>query len=239
MLWLGNGVLPPAAYASSAMQQRLSFLKVGHLIEANEMVREIKNLEPVVLFRRADTAAQTMLNTFSDASFNISTRKSYGQTGVISRIRTTMENGSEQFYVIDWVSTKQKRISHLSYGAEILACTKAENRGYYLKMGLRSLFPKANKRNEIAIDSMGLYDTISTLHEGGEYRLRQSFQRIRDSFESGKVDIIRWVPCTSNVADALTKRNYKLWKDLNFICSTGYLPADLIRDQSHDSANWK
>lgn len=150
-----------------------------------------------------------------------------------------MQDGSEQFYVIDWVSTKQKRISHSSYGAEILACAEADDRGYYLKMGLRSLFPKANMRNEITIDSRGLYDTISTLHEGCEYSLRQTVQRIRDSFESGKVDVIRWDRGSSNVADALPKRNYKLWKDLKVICYTGCLPADLLRGQSRHSAEWK
>ena len=239
MLWLAKGVLPPAAYASSAMQQRLSLLKVGHLLEANEMVREIKKLEPVILFRRTEGVIQAILTMFSDASFNISSRKSYGQTGVISGIRTMMKDGKEQFYVIDWVSTKQKRISHSSYGAEILACAEADERGYYLKMGMRSLFPKTGMRNEIAVDSMGLFDTISTLHEGREYRLRQTVQRIRDSFESSDLDILRWVPGTSNIADALTKRNNKLWKDLNDYCVTGYLPPDLLHGHSHDSAEWK
>lgn len=35
------------------------------------------------------------------------------------------------------------------------------------------------------MDSRGLFDTISTLHVGKEYRLRQTVQMIRDSFEDG------------------------------------------------------
>lgn len=64
LLWLGKDVLPPAAYASSAMQQRLSLLKVAHLVEANEMFREIKNLEPVIIFRRNEGIVQVLLTTF-------------------------------------------------------------------------------------------------------------------------------------------------------------------------------
>ena len=239
MLWLGKGVLPPAAYASSAMQQRLSNLKVGHVIEANDMVRDIKKLDPTLFFRQADQVKQAWVTTFSDASFNISSRKSYGQTGVICGIRTTMNEGSEQYYVIDWVSTKQKRISHSSYGAEILACAEADDRGYYIKTGMRSLFPKTGIRSEIVVDSKGLFDTISTLHEGREYRLRQTVQRIRDSFESKEVDVIRWIPGIRNVADSLTKRNVKLWNDLNGICATGILDSELLQGQSHDSTEWK
>lgn len=150
-----------------------------------------------------------------------------------------MKDGKEQFYVIVWVSTKQKRITHSSYGAEILACAEADDRGYYLKAGMQSLFPNTAMRNEIAVDSMGLFDTISTLHEDRKYRLRQTVRRIRDSFESCELDILRWVPGSNNIADALTKRSYKLWKDLNVICVKGSLLPDLLRGHSHDSAERK
>lgn len=36
----------------------------------------------------------------------------------------------------------------------------------------------------IIVDSKSLYDTITTLHENRDYRLRQTVQRKRDSFES-------------------------------------------------------
>lgn len=239
LLWLGKGVLPPAAYASSTMQQKLAFLKVGHLVEANDIVRDIKKLTPHIIFPRSTSVVRAMISTFSDASFNISSRKSYGQTGLVLGIRTQLEDGSELFHVLDWVSVKQRRICHSSYGAEILACAEGDDRGFYLKMGMRSLFPKTNIRNEIVIDSMGLYDTITTLHEGNEYRLRQTVQRIRDSFEAGDVNIIRWIPGVDNIADALTKRNITLWKKLNEICITGRLDPSLLRGQSLDSAQWK
>lgn len=156
LLWLGKGVLPPAAYASSTMQQKISMLKVGHLLEANEIVRDIKKLQPTLLFRRTGNVTKAMITTFSDASFNITSRKSYGQTGLVLGVRTTMDDGYEMFHMLDWVSTKQRRISHSSYGAEILACAEGDDRGYYLREGMRSLFPKTSMRNEIAIDSMGL-----------------------------------------------------------------------------------
>ena len=112
------------------MKQQLSNLRVDHLTEANEMVRDIKKLDPTLSFCQADPVEQAWANTFADASFIISYRKSYGRTGVIYGIRTTMNNGSEQYYVIDGVSTKQKRISTSSYGAESLACAEAEDSGY-------------------------------------------------------------------------------------------------------------
>lgn len=57
------------------------------------------------------------------------------------------------------------------------------------------------------VESRGLYDTSNTLHSGREYGIRQTLQRIRDSFEDGDIDILRWAPSASNIADGLPKRN--------------------------------
>ena len=221
------------------MQQKLALLKVRHLIEANEIVCDIKKLTPMLFFRRPTNAVRAMVTTFSDAAFNINSRKSYVQTGLIMGIRTLLKDGPECFHTLDWVSTKQRRICHSSYGAEILACAEADDRGFYLKMGMRSLFTSTKIRNEIVVDSLGLFDTITTLHEGSEYRLRQTVQRIRDSFESADVNVIRWIPGVGNVADALTKRNFTLWRKLNTMCTKGLLDQKLLHGYSLDGENWK
>ena len=191
LLLSGEGVLPPAAYASSTMQQKLSSLKVGHLVEANDIVRDMKKLKPYILYKRPTNVTRAIVSTFSDASFNISSLKSYGQTGLVFGIRTLTKDGSEHFHTLNWVSTKQRRICHSSYGAEILACADGDDRVYYLKMGLRALFPVAKMSNEPVVNSHGQYDTISSLHEGSEYRLHQTVQKIRESFEAEEIDVLR------------------------------------------------
>lgn len=77
------------------------------------MVRDIRQLELVILYRKTEELAQTFLTTFLDASFNISSQKSYGQTGVISVICVMMKEEKEHFSIIDWVSTKQKKYRSL------------------------------------------------------------------------------------------------------------------------------
>lgn len=145
---------------------------------SNEIVREIKKLQPVIVYQQPENFLNVILTTFSDASFNMSSLRSYGQNGLISGLRIMCRDGTEVFHTPDRVSTKQRRISNSRYGAKILASAQGDDRGYYLKIKLRSLFPKAGIRNEVAVDSMGLYGTIVTLHEGNEYILRQSVQKI-------------------------------------------------------------
>lgn len=162
MLWIGK------VFCQQNRTQLQHSWRYDTLSKQTRWSEKSKKLEPVFLFRQADKCAQVMPISFSDTSFNISTLTLYDKDGVISGIRTAMEDGSEQFYVIYWMSTKQKRISHSSYGTEILACV-----GDYPKIVLRSQFPNERIPNEISIDSMGLYDIIQTLHEGNKCRLRQ------------------------------------------------------------------
>lgn len=105
-------------------------------------------------------------------------------------------------------------------------------------MAMRSIFPKSSIEHVLQVDSKGLYDTITTLHEGGEYRLRQTVQRIRDSFETQDINVLRWVQSRANIADALTKRNLESHRLLNKILRTGYLSLPPHKSFELDSKYW-
>lgn len=239
LLYLGNGVLPQASYVTSVLQQQISALKVRNLVDANEMVGEILQLEPTITFLQPHSVKEATISSFSDASHPRD--RDYGQSGILCglRIQETNSHQPDIFHMVDWSSHKQKRVSYSSYGAEILACAAADDRGYNLKAALNALFPRHRTRHELSVDSHALNDTITTLHEGTEFRLRQTVQRIRNSFESGELNVLRWIPGTENVADALTKRNLKLYRKLNEICANGRLTVDLSVGYSVDSDTWK
>lgn len=118
MVWLGCEVLPQASVIGSVMQQKVPFLKVGDLLEGNKMLKEIQDLQPIVVFRKpCDEIQGKVVLTYSDAAFNISSRHSYGQTGLVRGLWMRPKNGSEINHAIDWLSAKQKRITYSSYGA--------------------------------------------------------------------------------------------------------------------------
>ena len=237
LLYLGNGVMPQASLVVSIMQQRIGNLKVQHLIDANEMLRDLLKLKPWITFRHPRNTNQVTYCTFSDASHP--NDRDYGQTGIISGLRITNKiNDRTIFHPVDWTSHKQHRVSYSSYGAEILATASADDRGFYFKESINRLFPHAKIKHELFVDSKCLFDTITTLHDSSEYRLRPTVQRIRNSFESNELECMRWIAGTLNVADALTKRSPTLITTLNDICSGGYLTIDINSGYSVDSAAW-
>lgn len=82
LLYLGQAVLTQACMVASKMQQKLGLLKVGHLLEANAMVSELRKLNPALIFRAPDNIRDITISTFSDASHGAG-EDVYGQKGGI------------------------------------------------------------------------------------------------------------------------------------------------------------
>jgi hypothetical protein len=238
--FLGYGALPQAAYCASTMLQRLPRLVVQDLIQVNNMVSELRAMRPSIKYvaPAADIVSMKVCS-FSDGAFTVASSFSCGQSGVLAGLHMQLDRGESVYHAIDFYSGKQKRVVHSSFGAEILACADADDRGYSIKFGLSELL-QAEIELELNVDSRGLFDTITTLHEAREYRLRQTVQRVRDSFESRRLDVLRWVRGFLNVADALTKRNVESWRRLNRLLADGLFDIDLSNSDAHgDADGWR
>lgn len=237
LLYLGNGVMPQASLVVSIMQQKIGNLKVEHLIDANIMVAELMKLGSKIIYRKVSNPTDVCLFTLSDAAHP--RNRDYGQIGILTGILAKSGHFSmDVFHLIYWTSHKQQRVSHSSYGAEIIAAATADDRGYYIKLAITTLFPKTPLKHELNVDSNGLWDTVTTLHEGREYRLRQTVQRIRNSFESGETNVIRWIPGPLNISDALTKFTTQMFKKLDETLSSGYLKIDISIGKTVDQDQW-
>jgi hypothetical protein len=118
-------------------------------------------------------------------------------------------DGTMLYFMTDWHSASLKRVAFSSTGAEILAAANAADRGLALTAIVRQ-FASAPKDVlfELTLDSRRTLDTMATLREGKDFRLRPSICRLRDAFSSGEINIMRWAPGLKNFADALAKRNY-------------------------------
>lgn len=94
---------------------------------------------------------------------------------------------------IDWSSCKQKKVCYSSYGAEKLACADTDDRKFHDKSACLSIFNAAKFIHQVVVNSKGLFETLKTLHEGKDYRPRQTVQCIRDSFDSEEMNSLKWV----------------------------------------------
>jgi hypothetical protein len=51
---------------------------------------------------------------------------------------------------------------------------------------------------ELTLDSRDTLDTMATLHEGRDFRLRPTVYRLRDAFSFGEINMVRWAPTRSS-----------------------------------------
>lgn len=172
LLYMGQATLPQASYTASKMQQRLGSLLISDIVDANAMTRELKNLRPTILFPVVNGIQDVTIVSFSDAS-HAGLKDVYGQTGVLTGLKVIASERT-LFYPILWTSHKQKKVCYSSYEAEILAAADADDRGYHLKESMKSLFPDRELKHELFLDSKSLFESITTLHQTGDYRLRKN-----------------------------------------------------------------
>lgn len=176
--------------------------------------------------------------TLSDAAHGGNDRE-YGQTGGLSGVLIVGPDATKIYQLMNWTSHKQKRISHSSFGAEIMVCADNHDYGFDIKETLTVLFPKRVFKSKLMVDSRALYDTITMLHVIREYHLRKTVGRVRNSFEAQKLDILRWVRGPTNLADALTQRNYCMWREHNRSLIDGHVMMDMRDSKAHDSEFWR
>lgn len=222
--YLGHGALPQASFAASHLQQLVGRLTVRDLVTANKVLAELQQLSPTLTYLSPEELADPCYLAFSDASQG---KTPYGQTGYVSGIHLPA-GGASVFHVLDWLSKKQSRVSFSSIGAEILAAATSADRGSLIAEQLQVVHDSQEKLPFIlTVDSHGLFSTITTLHEGSDYRLRPTVARMRDSYETGEISMLQWIPGVQNLADALTKRNVVMYRMLNDVMKNGILNEEI------------
>lgn len=76
--------MPQESFIGSSLQQNALQLRVSHIIEANKVRKEMTDLSPMIKYREIRGNVKNIeIWNYSDASFNISAGRDYGQTGMI------------------------------------------------------------------------------------------------------------------------------------------------------------
>lgn len=96
----------------------------------------------------------------------------YRQTGVVTGLVFTSGHDKGRIYHhTNQRNFNQSRMSYLSYGAEIITHTSAEdNRDFFMKLTLRSIIQCDAIAEHLSLQSKGLYHTIQALHKDKEWR---------------------------------------------------------------------
>ena len=215
------------SYPFTVVVQRLHYIYLNRMVTVTRMwttKRTIPGTVPELLYRcNVAQGSRTVSGTI------ICERKEC--TGLRAcRVYTTtaFHDDCNTYHLSDRHSSKQSRISFSSAVAEILAAATSADRSIMMSMAFGFLFGGKPFPLALTVDSHGLYSTMTALHEGNDYRLRPTVSRLRDYFEINEITTVQWIPGGKNLANALTKRNFQLFRLLNYVCVSGKLPDHLF-----------
>lgn len=153
LMYLGNSEIPQAALVTSKMQQHLGDLRIKHIVDGNNAMKDIFNLRPFIKFVRATGVYKLRLVTLSDASHD-GGDTIYGQSGSVCGMLIESEGLRNRIYnPLSWTSHKQRRVSYFAFGSEILAAADTDDRGYELKLSMNAILTDLTITHGIFVDS--------------------------------------------------------------------------------------
>jgi hypothetical protein len=117
-----------AIFAASHLQQRLAYLRVSDLCEANVIMRNLRSLKAEIRFWNPSSIARVSVLAYSDAVHS----GTYGQGGYLAGLCIYQLDGTMLYFITDWHIESLKRVSFSSTGAEILAAANAAGHGLAL-----------------------------------------------------------------------------------------------------------
>jgi hypothetical protein len=120
--------MPQASFAASHLQERLVYLRVSDLCEANDIMQNLRSLKAEIVYQNPSSIARVSVLAYSDAAHS----GTYGQGGYLAGLCIRQLDGTVLYFVTDWHSASLKRVTFSSTGAEILAAANAADRGLAL-----------------------------------------------------------------------------------------------------------
>jgi hypothetical protein len=175
--------MPQANFAAFHLQQRLPYLRVSDLCEANAIVRNMRALKAVRRFHSPSSISRVSVLPYSDAAHSVTC----GQGGYLAGLFIQQLDGTMLYLITDWHSESQKRLAFSSIDAGILAAANAEGRLALTAIVRHFASTPEYVLFELTLDSPGTFHTMATLHMGGYCRLRPTFCPLRVVFSPGQI----------------------------------------------------
>ena len=219
--WLARQSRPDLLASVSLLAQSLGTPVVGHLVQANRVIKACKETSERGLHFLADSVKYdpqvSSLFCCSDASFANGDDEQYGertrsQLGFIVGIRSS----NDRFHALEYVSSKIRRVCRSTMSAECNALLEGAESAEYVNQVLRLMDDPGFETDKFAdpyyaidwlVDAKCLQDVVSRdTSIASDKRLRILIAQLREMIDTscGRLRCL-WVDTKLLLADALTK----------------------------------
>ena len=198
--WVATQTRPDIAFRVSDLSMRYKFDTAQSISRINKLVRELQFEASLgLIIPRIEDLKTCAVSVYSDASLSNNCDGST-QGGFI----IFLSNGRSSAPLL-WQSRKLRRIAHSTLTAETLALCDAIDAGICLRDMIKELC-EVNLPIRCFTDNQSLVDSIKSLKNPQERRLRTDIASIRESVSCDNLEVIH-VDTSRQLADCLTKNS--------------------------------
>ena len=217
ILWVGAVISLPAVFMGGHIQRTLPKGTVEQMVSIERDCTYLSSHADSILFPFSTAQSNDKLQLFVLADASLAPNDHQGISGVMA----TLVHGKHAYHIA-WISHKQRRVSHSSFAAEVLAVAEGDELSFHL----RTTFQELGIPVEVvlATDSRTCFDCSSSDHLPRDLRTRATIKKIQDNWLGGDIDVLKWLPGKTNLSDGGTKANREMWLTLSDAFRFGVLP---------------
>lgn len=213
LLWATGQTLPHLACAAALLARRFKDARVADLVRANKVIKLVRQARgvPLMFF---PTPPRPHLVLFTDSSA-VTIKAPVSQAGLALFLTPSssagavgVPDGQGPCTLVAWGSHRQRRVTHSSFAAEAFALLHGLQTALVVSSAAGCLLGGTDRRPlpiHVMLDSMGVYEALSSGAESGSKEVRAVVADLQDYYCSGAITTATWMPARFQLADGLTK----------------------------------
>ena len=222
VLWASSQTRLDACFDALELSVSRNQPKVETMKRANKVVRKLKNNDGTIVFKKIDVFENLQLIVYADASF---ANLPDGVSSTAAYLVLLKSKNSSNCCVIDWCSTKIKRIVDNTLEAEAVSMRNALGNATYLGHLITEFYANDCQSNIIPIlafsDNQSLETNLRSTKQPKGKRVRIDLAEISRMIKEKEVQDVTWVDSKLQLADPLTKRDVVM-KALTDVTENGF-----------------
>lgn len=213
LLWATGQTLPQLACATALLARRFKDARVADLVRANKVIKLVRLARGMPL-TFLPTPPQRHLVLFTDSSA-VTVKAPVSQAGFAVFLTPSspvnsvpLPDGRGPCTLVAWGSHRQRRVTHSSFAAEAFALLHGLQSALLVSSAAGCLMGGPERLPipiHVVIDSLGVYESLSSGADAGSKEVRAVVEDLRDYYRSGAMATVTWMPGRFQLADGLTK----------------------------------
>ena len=207
ILWVSSQTRLDACYDALELSMERNRGTIDTLKRANKVIRKLKHEHHSILYQKLGRAKDYEIYVYADASYANLPDKASSAGGHTIFLKC---KDSVKCSIIDWASSKLKRVVDNTLAAETISMKLAIESAIYIGHMINEFYHNCFQSNPIPVfsftDNRSLEESARSTKQVTGRRLRVDMAELKRLLDAKELEDMKWCESKEQLADGLTKR---------------------------------